>query len=38
METINELTREAPDKEHDRQLVEVELNGTLRRIAGGEFR
>jgi hypothetical protein len=33
----NEAAREAPGKEHERRLVEVELNGTPKHIAGGEY-
>jgi len=33
----NETAQEDLDKELERKLVEVELNGTPRRIAGGEY-
>ena len=37
MPTLNEGIHDVPEKEHERKLVEVELNGTPRRIAGGEY-
>jgi hypothetical protein len=33
----NESARETADKEHERKLIEVELNGKPRHIAGGEY-
>jgi hypothetical protein len=37
MHTTNETVHSAAAEDHERKLVEVELNGTPKRIAGGEY-
>lgn len=37
MQTTNETVHAAADRGGERKLVEVELNGTPKRIAGGEY-
>ena len=37
MNTTNERSHESAGTEYERKLVEVELNGTPKRIAGGEY-
>lgn len=37
MNTANERTLKSVGTEHERKLVEVELNGTPKRLAGGDY-
>lgn len=37
MQTTNETVHAATGQDSERKLIEVELNGTLKRIAGGEY-
>jgi len=37
MNTTNERSHESAGTEYERKLVEVELNGTPKRIAGGDY-